>query len=235
MTKPQKCKATLTYKERISSKVYEVRFTLQEPPEIDFVAGQTVMIYISQGINRSMSIASSPTNTKELIICWDISPMGPGAHWLLDRKVGDEVGFMAPLGAFAFDTESPRKAVFIATGTGVSPFRGYLETYLPLSQMNETVLYWGLRVEEDMFWDALFRDLESKYSHFHYHLTLSQPSLAWSGLRGRVTSHLFNTTIDTQETDYYLCGSGAMVKEVSEFLTQKGVPQHQIKKELFFN
>lgn len=235
MIKPQKCKATISYKELVSSKVYEVRFVMSEPQELQFKAGQTVMIYISPGINRTMSIASSPNNTKELILCWDVSPMGPGAHWLLDRKIGDVVEFMAPLGAFYYDVESKRKAIFVATGTGVSPFRGYLETYLPTGEMQETALYWGLRYDDDVFWRNIFEELQTKYPMFHSYITLSQGSDSWNGLRGRVTNHLFSNPIDIEHTDYYLCGSGAMVREVMERLEQAGVPDRQIKRELFFN
>lgn len=235
MIKPQKCKAVLTYKELVSSKVYEVRFTMSEPQELQFQAGQTMMIYISPGVNRTMSIGSSPQDTKELILCWDVSPMGPGAHWLLDHKVGDSVEFMAPLGAFYYDNESKRKAMFVATGTGVSPFRGYLETFLPRGEMQESTLYWGLRYEEDIFWRTIFEDLERQYTNFHAHITLSQGSNSWNGLRGRVTDHLFANPIDVQDTDYYLCGSGAMVRETMERLEAAGVSDKQIKRELFFN
>ena len=235
MIKPQKYKATISHKELISSKVYEVRLKMYEPSDLVFEAGQTIMIYISKGINRSMSIASSPNDSKELVLCWDVSPMGPGAHWLLDAKVDDIVEFMAPLGAFVYDLESNRKALFVATGTGISPYRGYLETYLPEQKMKDVTLYWGLRHDEDIFWKDIFEKLDQQYDNFHFHLTLSQPSMNWKGLHGRVTNHLFTVPIDTKDTDYYLCGSGSMVREVLDRLTETGVPNSQIKRELFFN
>lgn len=234
MNKPQKFKAIISEKKWIAKKVIEVRFLLEEPPQIAFTAGQTMMIYIAPGINRSMSIASSPLNKDELTVCWDVSPMGPGAHWLLDRRIGDTAEFMAPLGVFTFDEQSPRKAFFMATGTGIAPFRAFVDTYLAQGILKESHLYWGLRQEEDIFWKDLFEGYRSSYQHFHFYVSLSQPSASWGGLKGHITDHVLHGSVD-KEADFYLCGSGAMVEEMHTGLIAQGVPEKQIKRELFFN
>ena len=234
MNKPQKYTATISDKKWIAKKVIEVKFLLKNPQEIVFDAGQTMMIYISQGINRSMSIASSPTNSKELTICWDVSPMGPGAHWLLDHRVGDEVQFMAPLGIFVFDQSTVQTSFFVATGTGIAPYRAFLDSYLANGILKETHLYWGLRHEDDIFWKDIFETYEKEYPQFHFHISLSQPSVQWQGLRGHVTEHLLQQPINGEAT-YYLCGSGAMVEEMHTGLTAKGISEQRIKRELFFN
>lgn len=234
MTKPQKYQAVISEKKWIAKKVIEVHFLLKNPEEIVFTAGQTMMIYIAQGINRSMSIASSPLSSRELTICWDVSPMGPGAHWLLDHTIGDSVEFMAPLGVFTFDTESKRKAIFMATGTGIAPFRSFLDTFLAQGLLHEAELYWGLRHEEDIFWKDIFETYQANNPHFSFHLSLSQPSETWTGKKGHITQHVFSNQIQ-KDADYYLCGSGAMVQEVYTRLSQEGVDEKQIKRELFFN
>jgi len=234
MIRPQRFKAILSKKEKISSKVYEVRLKLTEPQEILYQAGHTIMIYIASGVNRSMSIASPPKETNELTICWDVSPMGPGCQWLLSRQVGDPVEFMGPLGVFLYDHESPRKAVFIATGTGVAPFKSTLEEFLPSGTMKPSTLYFGLRHEEDIFWNERLKELSAQNPSFQYKLVLSQPSDSWQGKKGHVTDFVLQEETDLLMNDYYLCGSGNMVAQVHALLEEKGVPEHQIKKELFF-
>ncbi|MCX8009477.1 MAG: hypothetical protein N3A54_07360, partial [Patescibacteria group bacterium] len=64
--KPTRYKAILSKKEKISSKVYDVRFQLVDPPSMEYKAGHTIMIYIEPGVNRSMSIASPPREQTEL-------------------------------------------------------------------------------------------------------------------------------------------------------------------------
>lgn len=234
MIKPQKFQAVISEKKWIAKKVIEVRFLMKNPSSIVFNAGQTVMIYIMPGINRSMSIASTPLNSQEITICWDVSPMGPGAHWLLDHKVGDPVEFMAPLGVFTYDEEHKRTSIFMATGTGIAPFRSFLDTYLAQGKLGETHLYWGLRHEDDIFWKDIFESYQQSYEQFKFTLSLSQPSTAWQGLKGRITEHVFKEPVN-KDADYYLCGSGAMVEETYTTLTQAGVSTDLIKRELFFN
>ena len=234
MIRPQRFKATLSKKEKISSKVYEVHFALNDPPEITFQVGHTIMIYIEEGVNRSMSIASTPAVKNELVMCWDVSPMGKGCQWLLSKNVGDSVEFMGPLGVFLYNHESTHNAVFVATGTGIAPFYSALNEFLPTGTMPKTTLYWGLRHEEDLFWNEQLTNLANNNPAFEYKVCLSQPSESWSGRKGHVTSYVMNEETDFANTDFYLCGSGKMVTEVVELLTAKNVPKEQIKRELFF-
>lgn len=234
MIKPQKFEAILTEKKWISKKVIEVHLQVKNPAEILFVAGQTMMVYVAPGINRSMSIASSPLLKQELILCWDVSPMGPGAHWLLDRAEGDVVQFMAPLGIFTYKIESQKPAIFMATGTGIAPFRSFLDTYLEEHMTQPIKLFWGLRQEEDIFWKEILDAYQVAHPNFTYQISLSQPSSQWLGLRGHITEHVLEADIHT-DWDYYLCGSGAMVEQTMTGLLAKGVPDNQITRELFFN
>lgn len=106
--------------------MYIKRFDLVEPKEISFLSGQTIMFQVAAGVNRSMSIASAPSEKTSILVAHDVSPMGPYSQWTLAANKGDPMNFIGPLGAFTLDRESPRKAVFIATGTGVAPFRSML-------------------------------------------------------------------------------------------------------------
>jgi CDP-4-dehydro-6-deoxyglucose reductase, E3 len=234
MITPLRFKATLTKKEKISSKVYEVRFSLLEPSEITFHVGQTIMIYVAPGVNRSMSLASPPSVKNEITMCWDISPMGIGCQWLLSKNIGDVVEFMGPLGMFTYDSNSPRKAVFVATGTGVAPFHSALMEYLPVGSMKPATLYWGLRRTEDIFWNEQFEQWTKDYPSFQYNLCLSQPGDEWNGKRGHVEQHILAEENNLTNCDIYLCGSGEMIKEMVEALLSMNVPKEQIKRELFF-
>jgi len=122
LPKPQKFKSRLAAIEKISSKVYLERFELIEPKEITFVAGQTVMLYVASGVNRTMSIASPPSEKTSITLVHDVSPMGAYSKWALSAKAGDPMEFMGPLGVFILDRQSRREKVFVATGTGIAPF-----------------------------------------------------------------------------------------------------------------
>lgn len=234
LPKPQLYTTRLGYIEKVSSKVYLKRFDLVEPKEITFLPGQTVMLHIAPGVNRSMSIASPPTEKTSITVAHDVSPMGPYSQWTVQAKVGDEMSFMGPLGIFVLDKASPRKKIFVATGTGVAPFRAMLLDYLGSGGTGEIVFYWGLRHEEDIFWQKEFTALATKYPNFHFFLTLSQPLPTWRGLRGRVGDHLFFNEKNLVSDEFYLCGSKEMIFDMRSQLLSAGVPKEQVKSELFY-
>ena len=88
----------------------------------------------------------------------------------------------------------------------------------------------GLRSQEDLFFQDEFQRLADTYPNFTYTTTLSQPKDGWDGLTGRVTAHVGETDA---ETHVYLCGSPPMVKEVKEILVDKGMDVGKIHFEIF--
>ncbi len=232
--KPQKFQAVIEKKEQLTKSVILVTFQLVNPSEIMFLAGQTLMLNVSQGINRSMSIASPPQDKTHILMCHDVSPNGPGSQWTIAHNVGDTATFMAPLGMFVMDKESHRKKVLVATGTGIAPYRSMLLDYLENGGTDDITLYWGMRHEEDLYWVSDFQQLSLTYPHFRFVLTLSKPTDSWQGRRGRVTEHVIQEEQNLPATDFYLCGNQLMIKDVETQLAQKGVPTRQIFKELYF-
>lgn len=230
----QKFHATVTAKEKISPHVYFVTFALQEPEVIPFRAGQCMMLMVSPGVNRTMSICSVPQETARVSMIADVSPMGPGSKWTIGLRVGDVANFVAPTGVFFFDEASPRKKIFVATGTGVAPFRSMIEEYLAKKGTATIELFWGQRHEEDVYWKENFDTLFDTYPTFSWHQVLSQPTSAWQGLKGHVTEHVLDSVKDLPQHDYYLCGNKNMIEDVRSQLLAKNVPKEQIKTELFY-
>lgn len=127
-SRPQQFTAVIESKKQLTQYVYLVNFHLQNPPLISFLPGQTISLHVGEGLNRSMSISSASTDINHILMVHDVSPMGPGSRWTLAHNVGDLGTFMAPLGIFILDN-SHRKKVFVATGTGIAPFRSMLLDY----------------------------------------------------------------------------------------------------------
>ena len=234
LPKPQKYTSRLASIVKVSSKVYLERFELVEPKEIIFLPGQTVMLYVTPGINRSMSIASMPTEKNAILLVHDVGPMGPYSQWALAAKVGDPMIFMGPLGMFVVDKESLRNKVFVATGTGIAPYYAMIKDYLSHGGTSNVILYWGLRHEDDIFWHKQFEVLARQYPNFKFTITLSQPTDSWAGKRGHVQEHIFAGEQNLAGSDYYLCGSQEMVDQMRERLKSASVPEAQVKFELFY-
>lgn len=246
LPKPQKFESKLASIIQVSKNVYLERFMLVEPKEITFIPGQTVMLFIAPGINRSMSIASVPAEKNSILLLHDVRPMGPYSKWALAAKAGDPMQFMGPLGVFVLDRESPRRITFVATGTGIAPFYAMAKDYFLGGGTGEIHLYWGLRYEEDIFWQKEFEILGRQFPNFHFTLTLSKPAgmvpaaavngeptqVAWK--QGHVQDHIFTEGNILSDTDFYLCGSKEMVSDMRDKLKAAGVPEMQVKFELFY-
>lgn len=232
--KPQQFTATIEKKEQLTSRVILMTFKLENPQELHFQAGQTFMLNVAEGINRTMSIASPPEEKNKILMCHDVSPGGPGSQWTIAHNVGDTATFMAPLGMFVMRKESHRKKILVATGTGMAPFRSMLLDYLDNGGTDDVTVYWGLRYEEDVYWLSELQALSVKYPNFRLVLTLSKPSDAWQGDRGRVTSHVIEKEHNLAGSDFYLCGNQLMIKDIETQLASHQVPRNQIYKELYF-
>lgn len=234
LPKPQKYTSRLASLIHISKNVYLERFALIEPKEIAFLPGQTVMLYVAPGINRSMSIASVPAEKNSILLVHDIGPMGPYSKWTLSAKVGDLMSFMGPLGMFVMDKESPRNKVLVATGSGIAPYYAMTKDYVMGGGKSPVTLYWGLRYEEDIFWQKQFEVLARQYPTFTFILTLSQPTESWQGKRGHVQEHIFAGEQSFSDTDVYLCGSKVMIDDMRARLKALNIPEAQVKFELFY-
>ncbi len=76
--------------------------------------------------------------------------------------------------------------------------------------------------------------LAQQYQKFTFTLTLSQPTEAWQGKKGHVEEYIFADIKNPAENDFYLCGSKAMTDEMRGKLKAAGVPETQVKFELFY-
>ena len=91
-------------------------------------------------------------------------------------------------------------------------------------------LVFGTRTEDDLFLSQAFSDWEKKGVNIQ--TTLSRPSDRWKGKYGYVTEHL--PDLPPEDTQYYLCGSQAMIEDVQKNLIKKGVKDSQIEFERFY-
>jgi NAD(P)H-flavin reductase len=229
MTSPIQQDATLTKKIQLSPHVYECIFQSEKP--IVFSPGQYATIIIDGQTRRQYSFAAPCAHQKEFTIVVDVTPMGPGSKFFLEKKEGDRVPVLAPLGTFHFD-DPINPVVFIATGTGVVPFRTMIEEYMTGGGKQEITLLWGLRREEDIFWRDMFDHWQETYPNFHYSIMLSQPGEGWIGKTGHVTEHM--KEIQNLKTHtFYLCGNRHMIQDVKADLLAHQVPEGQIQTELF--
>ncbi len=73
---------------------------------------------------------------------------------------GDTVEMRPPLGMFVL-RQPPRDSLFIATGTGIAPFRSMLQAHLNAASPQFTLLF-GVRYESHLMYRAEFEELAAR-------------------------------------------------------------------------
>ena len=179
---------------------------------------------------RAYSIAS-PRGGNKFALCLNRVPEGIVSRWLFKLSPGDEVDLHEPLGYFTL-RHPGRRAVFIATGTGIAPFRSMLLDHLPRTEPHITLLF-GVRYEEGLLYRDELESLARQYERFKFMPTITRPAASWEGRTGRVQAHLdealnLRTPDEIVNIDVYICGLKEMVDDVRKELKRRGFDRKQI-------
>ncbi len=216
--------------------VFETVLETNQP--LEFRAGQFASVIIpgagpkGRDLRRAYSIASAPESTL-IEFCVKIVEEGPGTQYLYRLRPGDPIRILAPYGDFVYKPKVKRGACFIATGTGIAPFRSiFMSKQFQEAPPQKSYCLLGVRTENEL----LYRDTFGNSPHIEFVEAVSQASNQWMGFRGRVTDYIRNMTTDFPwlETEYYLCGHGGMIQEVKAFLLEKGVAKDSVHQEIYY-
>jgi NAD(P)H-flavin reductase len=216
--------------------VFELGFETEIP--LHFDAGQFISIVIpgagpnGRDLRRAYSIASAPEK-RPIELCVKLVEDGPGTNYLNKLRPGDKFRGFAPYGDFVYEPKENRHVIFIATGTGIAPFRAMLQSAkYKAHPPTSLICLLGVRSEEELLYTHDFSSEELKWVP-----TVSQPKTSeYSGFKGRVTDYMrsLHEAHPWQDTEYYMCGNGDMIKEMKAFLAEKGVLPDSIHQEKYY-
>lgn len=210
----------------------EVRHFLFEVPGVErlhFKAGQFVSFSESvngKKITRPYSIVSLPAGNR-FELCLNLVDGGVFTPHIFHLKPGDSIEMSAPLGFFVV-RDPAREAVFIATGTGIAPFRAMAPDYLSHPHANQLTLIFGVRHENTIYYRDDFEALANQHPNFRFWPTLSRAEPSWTGRAGHVQTHLLEAIGGRRDLDIYICGLKAMVDDVRAILKGLGFDRKQI-------
>jgi CDP-4-dehydro-6-deoxyglucose reductase len=222
--------AQLIGSREISPGVRHFEFEALGVERLEFVPGQftsfTEMIGDKE-ITRAYSLASAPSGTNRFELCLNRVEHGHLSPRLFAMKPGDRIGMRQPLGMFVLRRQGPRDSIFIATGTGIAPFRSMLQAHLSASSPAFTLLF-GVRYESHLLYREEFEQMALTHGNFRFWPTLTRPDAGWKGRQGRVQAHLSEAIGERRDVDFYLCGLKEMVDEVRALLKGQGFDRRQI-------
>ncbi len=222
--------ARLTRSVLLSEKTKHLEFEVEELSTFDFVAGQFVSVREPRGdkfVTRAYSIASSARGDNTFDLCLNRVDEGFMSNFLCDRVVGESARFHGPHGLFVLKPEV-EDVIFVATGTGVAPFRSMAQHLFGLDGSGQQRhngrniwLVYGTRYPEDVYYQEEFEEVAAKHSNFHYIATLSRAPESWSGSRGYVQEHVRKIIGERKDMHVYICGLNEMVSSVRKLLIEE--------------
>jgi ferredoxin-NADP reductase len=239
--------ARLTNKVLLSERVqcYHLEFEVQGCERFAFESGQFVSMLAtdSRGKHqtRAYSLASAPKGNR-FDLCLNRVENGFFSNLLCDLEVDATVQFHGPHGLFVLRPPLG-DTLLIATGTGVAPMRGFVESLFPASgeDRSEGKNFWliyGTRHETEIYYQHYFEKIAAEHPNFHYLPALSRPHDGWEGLRGYVQDHVreilrqhaMSAGAESTQASMraYICGLNEMVSANREQLKQLGWDKKQI-------
>ena len=212
----------------LSEPTKHLEFEVPGQPHFGFVAGQWLSFKANkpdgEEITRAYSIASPPAEDNRFALCLNRVQDGFMSNLLCDMKEGKEIRCQGPFGDFILRPPL-RDTIFIATGTGIAPFRSILEWLLADPARHQDKQFWllfGNRTEKDIYYHQEFLTLAARHANFHYMPTVSRAGPEWQGRRGYVQEHLPGIVQGRENMHAYVCGLDKMIKANRELLKSLG-------------
>ena len=155
---------------------------------------------------------------------------GTASVWMHDRTPGDEIEIDEVDGNL-YVRDLDRDAVFVATGTGITPLYPMFEHYA-LAGEGQAHLVFGERDQRHVIFRESLDQLRAEHGNVAVDYVLSDAAddPSWDGRTGHVQDHLPDALDDValDAADCYVCGVPAMVVETADLLRDEGVDDERI-------
>lgn len=229
----------------MNERVRLLTFARVDGAPFSFQAGQWVNLHFptvdEQGhaLKRAYSIASPPLGTPRFELAVTHVDDGPGSSYLHAMQPGELLEARGPFGHFVRAGEgAPAPALFIATGTGLAPFRAMVHDAARAGRAEPVHVLFGARTAEDILWRDEWQALTAAHPWLTFEVTLSRADGTWTGRRGHVQEHVRDAwaalAATAPDAEVWLCGVKAMVLEVRDvFRGEVGLPRQRVHVESY--
>ena len=198
----------------------------------EFQAGQYVELTVEQNgarMTRCFSISSTPeqwrrSGTVELSI--RVQDKGRITPWLREAlKAGDWVTLSEAKGDFIL-RDARKPALFIAGGSGITPFRSILGELAARGSIQDAHLLYYCNGDTHLF-KSEWEELQQRHPGLKVQLidTLAEGFIS--------AEQLQRYSPDFAQRDTYLCGPAPMIQLAQTILREQGVPDSQVFLEYF--
>jgi ferredoxin-NADP reductase len=232
--KPRECVARVIEVRALAAQILEADLRMQDPPVLDFDAGQWISVPFGPKIVRAYSIASTPLVPSIVTLCADVAPGGIGSEWFRRLGPGQEVRFKGPLGGFVFSRADPRRPFFVAEEIGIVPIRSILtELYATGFGRPTTLVYWA-HDPASLVYHAEWLSLARRFPDLAYRPVVERPADDWRGDSGPLSDAVERAAPPVAGLVAYVAGGEQAIHRVRELLTARGLDRKAVRWERFW-
>ena len=222
-----------------------VRFDGEPTP---FEPGQYMTIGVMAGpkiVQRPYSVASPPAvaGTEGYEFYVRRVQGGTFTPLLFDLPVGHRMRMIGPKGKFTLLPDDDRMHVFISSGTGNAPFVAMMRQLMIDGRPRRVVFLNGVSYAEELGYRHILEHWQSSGAYpVTYVPTVSRATdprnAGWTGRTGRVEMILGPVLdelgLDASDSIAYICGNPDMILAAEATLLERGYPEEQVHKELYW-
>ena len=193
-----------------------------------FLPGQYLSLMREEGLARSYSIASLPSEgwIELHVRC---PPQGRMSEWIRSHsRAGDSVRVQGPSGDCFYIPGSDREQplLLVGTGTGLAPLYGILRDALSAGHTGPIHLLHGAVRAEGLYLQGELRSIAAEHSNVRY-----VPSLLESD--GPIDQLVLKQFRNLEGWRAYLCGDPAIVQTLKKKLFLQGMDLRNIHADAF--
>lgn len=227
---------------RVTHDILRLRLEIQGGGPFVFSAGQYARLEfpMAPGEPRDYSMANVPQD-RLLEFHLRVMPGGSVSRRVAaSLRVGDTVRVDGPLGTSYLRSKHPGPMLCVAGGSGLAPIKSIVQTALDAGFSQPVYLYFGVRAERDVYFEAELAELQRRHANFRAHVVLSAPTTVAATDAclprrvGLVTDALASDLADLSGFKAYFAGPPPMVDAASALVRERGVALRDIHADAFF-
>jgi ferredoxin-NADP reductase len=157
--------------------------------------------------------------------------------------IGQGMRMIGPKGKFMLQPDDERTHIFISSGTGNAPFVSMLRQLLIDGRPRPVLFLNGVSYADELGYQQTLEDWESSGGYpVTYIPTVSRATdprnAGWTGRTGRVET-ILGPVLDElglgpDDSIAYICGNPDMILSAEATLLERGYPEDQVHKELYW-
>ncbi|MGU7811402.1 pyridoxamine 5'-phosphate oxidase family protein [Burkholderia sp. AW49-1] len=181
---------------------------------------------------RSYTLSDAPGAPRYRIT---VKREGRVSAWLHDHaQAGMTLDAQMPRGRFTFDVASPRPAVLVSAGIGITPMIAMLRRALADDKASRRIVFvHGARDTADRPFAAELTRIADADARVSLHWFDSRPQRDGAARPGRIDIAQLKRILPFDDYDFYLCGPSAFMRDLYDGLRALNVPDERIRFEAF--